>query len=232
MKKILLGALILFLPVIGYFSYSLINPVEKCGGKKGSSSEKLAIAKKLYSFNVKNETADLITCVDKIKKSLSDDRQFMLDFFVDNARSSATVRKSAGRYSALFGLSAASFSDEKGYRFSSTGTSNGSKPGLVVTETGLEISAKGELKEGGGKISLFISKEIPFSELKTLAELIGVELLILNGQKVVYTTFSEEIKNFGPKEDGTAILNDKIYNEDHSSITDSVVLYCLNKSGE
>ncbi len=232
MKKALLVALFLLLPVVGYFSYALLNRCSSSDLNVASSSEGLAVAKNLYDFSFKRSLADLRGTTGKMKNSLRDNRAFMLDYFVDNARSSSSVRSIARNYGELFDLSKVQFSDAKGYQFSSFGPSGSVAEGVALTTKGLSFSVLDTLKESGSRISIAVQEELLFSELKDMAQILEVELLVMDGSKAVYTTFGDEIQNFGPKEDGTVILNNEIYKADKLLITDDVRLYCLKKSGE
>lgn len=232
MKKLLLVLLILLLPIVGYFSYGLINTKEDGPSKGGDSSKGLAVAKNLYDYTFKSAPVDLKSATSKMKRSLRDNREFMLDYFVDNARSSNTVRFIAKKYAGLFDLTHVVCSDTKGYQFSTFGKSSEFSEGVQLTENGFVLSSLDTLIEGASRISIGVSKEIPFSELKKLAEILEVDLLVLDGSRSVYTTLGAEIQNFGQKENGTVILNNEIYEENHLSVTDNVVLYCLKKSGE
>lgn len=230
MKKVLLILLMILLPIAGYFSYTLINGKKASDDAGASSLNELTVAKKLCEKQLASQYDTMKGYSAKMKRALLEDRSFMLDYFVDKARSSAAVRSVAKRYGNLFDVSHVSLADESGYPFSRFGTSvthGAQKP--VVSNKGICLVLHDTLKESGSRISIQMEEELLFSSLKEYAQLLEVDILVMDKSKAVYTTLDSEVQNFGQKDDGTVILNNEIYQEEHLQLSEQAVLYCLKK---
>lgn len=230
MKKLLLILLIILLPVVGYFSYALVNGARSCRQSVSSSLNELTVAKKLCEKQLATEYRSMKKCTEKMKGALLEDRAFMLNYFADKVRSSTAVRSVAKRYGTLFDFTHVALSDEAGYQFSRYGnslTAGAKKP--VITENGFRLAISDTLKESGSRIFITVENELLFSSLNEFADLLAVDILVMDKSKVVYTTLDSDVQNFGQKENGTVILNNEIYQEEHLQVSEQVVLYCLKK---
>ncbi len=215
MKKLFFPLIAIVMALLGYFSHSFLAKENPLAHQEAAQSAQERLISQCITHTFEQMRYDVQRAITGINSDLSNDREFILTYFVEKAIASRGVKMVTQKYADLLDLEYLTLQDKSAGAISTAGTLPQIKKELPYDSLLLIIDEnkrayiiyQNRLESGEGTLSLQGGVVLDKPFITHLSKITGTTILLTYNEEVILGTNSIQIKTIGNINNEYIVIN-------------------------